>query len=356
LVLHTENKTLKLLVLFISLLTGSLSCSDATTDSAIAKEEVLVGVVLDTGSAEDKGFNEFSLKGVTTAAMAKGLKVKYIASESITDYENNVESLIKDGADLIVTVGFAMGNTTSKAARKYKNIHFILVDYAFVPGAGCPATVANCYSKAGGLENVTSLIFADDQPAFLAGVLAACMSKSKVVGSVAGTEIPPVVRLVTGFQNGAKSVVPNIVTLNQYIPDFNDPDTGKTLGQKFLNQGADVIFAAGGNTGNGGLLAAAEAGIMGIGVDVDQYLSMPEVRASLLTSAMKKVDVATADAVTAFAERRLASGVRVFNLNNNGVGLAPFHEWEEKVSSECQSLVTEAQRRITADASYTGVH
>ncbi len=340
----------------VTLAIGINSCNNGNEQAEDQAQSILVGVVLDTGSAEDKGFNEFSLRGVENAAKRKGLRVKHIASESITDYENNVESLIRDEADLIVTVGFAMGITTSKAARKYKDVHFILVDYAFEPGVGCPAELENCYTPEGGLENVTSLMFADDQPAFLAGVLAGCMSQSKVVGSVAGMEIPPVVRLVTGFQNGAKSVDPNIVTLNQYIPDFNDPDSGKTLGQKFYKQGADAIFAAGGNTGNGGLFAAAEANIMGIGVDVDQYLSLTEVRSSLLTSAMKKVDVATAEAVTAFAEGRLESGVRFFDLNNNGVGLAPFHDWESKVPDKCRALVAAAEERIKADPGYTGVH
>ena len=120
-------------------------------------------------------------------------------------------------------------------------------------------------------------MFAEDQVAYLAGVLAGCMTQTGTVATVGGVEIPPVVRFVTGFESGARAQRPDVVTLHQYIPDFNDPDTGETVAQGFINQGADVVFGAGGNTGNGALLAAKEAGVMAIGVDVDQYLTYPEV-------------------------------------------------------------------------------
>ena len=145
------------------------------------------------------------------------------------------------------------------------------------------------------LKNVTSLMFQEDEVGFLAGVLAAGMSKTGTVCSVRGMEIPPVVRFVVGYQNGAKWMNPNIKTLNVYIPSFTDPAKGKEVGQSMIGQGCDVVFGVGGNTGNGGLLAAKEKGLMAIGVDVDQYLTYPEVKAALLTSAAKNVDVAVFD-------------------------------------------------------------
>ena len=180
------------------------------------------------------------------------------------------------------------------------------------------------------------------------------MSETGTVATVAGMEIPPVGRFVTGFQNGARSVNPDIVTLNQYVPDFNDPATGKVVGQDFINQGADVIFGAGGNTGNGGLLAAKEAGVMAIGVDVDQYFTYPEVKDALLTSASKNVDVAAKAAVKDFAAGQLTGGIRTFTVANGGVGLVPYHDWENKIPQACKDKVKAAEEAIKTDPTITG--
>jgi basic membrane protein A len=167
-------------------------------------------------------------------------------------------------------------------------------------------------------------------------------------------EIPPVIRFVIGYQKGARSVNANVVTLNQYIPDFDDPAAGEVVAQGFINQGADVIFGAGGNTGSGGLLAAKNAGVMAIGVDVDQYFTYPEVREVLLTSASKKVDIAAAAAVKEFAAGRLAPGIVTATVANGGVGLAPYHDWEQKIPAACKEQVNRAEEAIRADPSITG--
>ena len=167
-------------------------------------------------------------------------------------------------------------------------------------------------------------------------------------------EIPPVVRFVKGFQNGAKSFKPDVVTLNQYIPDFNDPATGKVVAQDFISQKADVIFGVGGNTGNGGLLAAKEAGIMAIGVDVDQYFTYPEVKEALITSALKNVDIAAAKVVEDFAAGHLDPGIRTATLASKGVGLAPYHDWDNKIPEECKKAVHSAEEQLKTDANLTG--
>ena len=340
--------------LLLVVLLVNYGCGNNTSQESKTAGKKRVGIVLDIGGDKDKGYNEYTLKGVREAATATGMDVKYIVSESMMDYENNVESLIHEGAELIVTVGFTMGNITSKAAQKNKGVHFVIVDVAYYPGAGCPDTVKDCYTKEGGLENVTSLIFAEDEPGYMAGVLAGCMSKSNVIATVSGMEIPPVVHYVVGYQHGARSIKPDIKLQNQYIPDFNDPHTAKTVAQQFMQEGADVIFAVGGNTGNGALLAAKEAGIMGIGVDVDQYLTYDVVKDILLTSAMKNMDVAAAAAVTAFSKGELKSGVKMFNLGNSGVGLAPYHDWENKIPQQCKDLVKKAEQDVIADPAITG--
>jgi basic membrane protein A and related proteins len=325
------------------------SSPGASTGTSTSGEKQTVGVVLDTGGENDKSFNEYTLKGARSGAEAAGLEFSYVTSAASSDYEKNIETQISEGADLIVTVGFLMGDATAAMARKYPNIRFVIIDYLYPPGPGG----VDPYKT--DLNNVTSLMFAEDQAGYLAGVLAACVSESGTVATVSGMEIPPVQRFVEGFQAGAKSVKPNIVTLNQYVPDFNDPATGKSVAQSFMSQGADVLFGVGGNTGNGGLLAAKEANRKAIGVDVDQYLTYPEVKDALITSAVKNMDVATTKAVQEFAAGQLKGGIELSTLATGGVGLAPYHDWDSKISQDCKAKVTAAEAAIRQDPKITGV-
>jgi basic membrane protein A len=345
---------IKLKSLFSLLVTISVLLAACGGATPAPPSKLKVGVVLDTGGVNDKSFNEYALKGAREAAAATGLEFSYLPSQSTNDFEKNIESLIAEGADLVITVGFPLGDATAKAARRHPDVQFAIVDNAYFPGFGCPDTVEDCYTAEGGLTNVTSLMFAEDEVGYLAGVLAGCMSQTGTIASVAGMEIPPVVRFVTGFQNGARSVNPDIATLNQYIPDFNDPASGEVVGQTFISQGADVIFGVGGNTGNGGLLAAKEAGLMAIGVDVDQYFTYPEVQDALLSSASKNVDVAAAAAVKDFAAGQLMGGIRAATLANGGVGLAPYHDWESRIPQVCKDQVKAAEEAIKADPTTTG--
>lgn len=316
--------------------------------------EKKVCAVLDTGGENDRSFNEFTLKGAREAAEAAGLEFAHIVSESDADYEKNINNFVDEGCGLIITVGFLMGDATAVAARANPDVQFAIVDVSYFPGLGCDENVADCYSEEGGLSNVTSLMFAEDEVGYLAGTLAGCMSETGVIGSVSGMEIPPVVKFVVGYQNGARSQNPDIETLNVYIPDFNDPATGKQAGETQLGEGADVIFGVGGNTGNGGLLAAHEAGLMAIGVDVDQYNTYPEIQGSLITSAAKNMDVAAGEAVTAFANDELQAGINLATVSNSGVGLAPYHDWDSKIPADCKAAVDEAQSGLANGSISTG--
>jgi basic membrane protein A and related proteins len=335
-----------LAVMILSIVLAACGSRAAQTDK--------VCVVLDTGGENDRSFNEFTLKGARDAAREAGLEFSHIVSEATTDYEKNIENYVSEGCGLIITVGFLMGDSTAAAAQKHPNVKFAIVDYAYFPGFGCADNVSDCYSAEGGLSNVTSLMFAEDEVGYLAGTLAGCMSQSGVIGSVSGMEIPPVVRFVTGYQTGAKAQKSNIQTLNVYIPDFNDPSTGKQAGQTMIAQGADVIFGVGGNTGNGGLLAAHEAGLMAIGVDVDQYGTYPEVSSSLITSAAKNMDVAAGDAVRAYKAGTLQGGINTYNVANGGIGLAPYHDWDSKISAECKAAVDAATAGLKSGSINTG--
>jgi basic membrane protein A len=330
------------------------SCGNAPAPTATPLTAQKVGVLIGGDTENDKGFNEYTLKGARQGAEQAGVEFTHLWAPSSRDYERYLEQLVAEGKGLVVTVGFSLADAMAVAAKKHPDVHFAIVDYSYEPGAGCPDTMTDCYTVEGGLPNVTSLMFAEDEVGYLAGVLAACVSQTGTIASVAGREIPPVKRFVVGYQQGARSVKPEIVSLNQYIPDFTDPETGKLVAEGFISQGADVIFGVGGLTGVGGLQAAKEAGVMAIGVDVDQYLSVPEVREVLLTSAMKNVDVAAGAAVRDFAAGTLESGVRLATVASGGVGLAPYHDWEEKIPAECKERVRAAEAAIKADPTITG--
>jgi basic membrane lipoprotein Med (substrate-binding protein (PBP1-ABC) superfamily) len=328
-----------ILILLLSVLISA--CSTPQADK--------VCVVLDTGGENDKNFNQFTLEGARNAAREAGLPFDHIVTTSDEDYLPYINSFVEDGCGLILTVGFLMRDATAVAAIDNPNVRFAIIDAEYFPGDvfgsddySCPAGVESCYSDEGGLANVTSLIFAEDQVGYLAGTLAGCMTQTGIIGSVAGMEIPPVIRFVNGYQNGARAFRPDVQTLNSYAPAFNDAYAGKQEGDKQVAAGADIIFGVGGNTGNGGILAANDLGLMSIGVDVDQYDILPEIGPSLLTSASKNVNVAAAEAVLAYAEGTLDGGTKRSDVANGGVGLAPYHDWEDKIPDVCKEAVATA--------------
>ena len=309
-----------------------------------AAGKLKVGLVTDVGGVNDKSFNQSAWEGVQKAAQDMGLDAKFIESKQPTDYEKNIDQFATENYDVIVTVGFLMGDATAAKAKQYPNIKFAIIDNAYFPtkgSASCDDTVKDCYAD-GGLKNVTSLMFQEDEVGYLAGVVAGGLTKSNTVCTVSGMEIPPVVRYVTGFQNGAKWVNPNVKTLNVYIPSFTDPAKGKETGNSMIGQGCDVIFGVGGNTGNGGLLAAKEKGLAAIGVDVDQYNTYPEVKDALVTSAQKNVNTAVYNYLKELTGGAAKPGVLTANLQNDGVGLAPYHDWDSKVPDAVKAKVQEA--------------
>jgi basic membrane lipoprotein Med (substrate-binding protein (PBP1-ABC) superfamily) len=321
-----------------------------------AAAAIKVGLVTDTGGVNDKSFNQSAWAGVQKAGKDFGLDVKFIESKQTTDYEKNIDQFATEGYNVIITVGFLMGDATAAKAKQYPNIKFGIIDNAYFPtkgSAACPDTVKDCYAD-GGLTNVTSLMFQEDQVGFLAGVLAAGMTKTGTICTVSGMEIPPVQRYVIGFQNGAKWFKPNTNALNVYIPSFTDPAKGHETGMSMISQGCDVVFGVGGNTGNGGLLAAKENNLMAIGVDVDQYLTYPEVQSALISSAMKNVDVAVYEYLKSVTNKTSKAGIVTANIQNGGVGLAPFHDWESKIPADVKAKIQEATDGLKNGSISTG--
>lgn len=346
----------KLNILLGILIVASIVLAACGGGGATTGGKLKVGLVTDTGGVNDKSFNQSAWAGVQKGASEFGYDAKFIESKQPTDYEKNIDQFATENYDVIVTVGFLMGDATAAKAKQYPKIKFAIIDNAYFPtkdSAACPDTVKDCYSD-GGLTNVTSLMFEEDEVGFLAGVVAAGMSKTGTVCTVSGMEIPPVVRYVVGFQNGAKWVNPDVKTLNVYIPSFTDPAKGKETGQSMIDQGCDVVFGVGGNTGNGGLLAAKEKGLMAIGVDVDQYNTYPEVKDALLTSAAKNVDAAVYNYLKSINDGSEKAGIMMANLSNGGVGLAPYHDWESKIPDSVKNKVNEAKAGLLDGSIKTG--
>lgn len=344
----------KLHLVTVILLIASMLLAGCAQQSAGSK--LKVGLVTDTGGVNDKSFNQSAWAGVQKAVKEFGMQADYIESKQQTDYEKNIDQFATEDYDVIITVGFLMGDATAIKAKQYPNIKFAIIDNAYFPtpnSAICPDTVKDCYDD-GGLKNVTSLMFQEDQVGFLAGVLAAGMSKTGTICTVSGMEIPPVIRFVVGYQNGAKWYKPETKALNVYIPSFTDPAKGKETGISMIGQGCDVVFGVGGNTGNGGLLAAKEQGLMAIGVDVDQYNTYPEVKDALLTSAAKNVDAAVYEYLKTVVNGTDKPGIFTANVQNGGVGLAPYHDWDSKIPAELKAKVDEALKGLKDGSIQTG--
>jgi basic membrane protein A len=346
----------KLNLLLGILIVASIVLAACGGGGATTGGKLKVGLVTDTGGVNDKSFNQSAWVGVQKAASEFGFDAKFIESKQPTDYDKNIDQFATENYDVIVTVGFLMGDATAAKAKQYPKIKFAIIDNAYFPtkdSVACPDTVKDCYVD-GGLTNVTSLMFQEDEVGFLAGVVAAGMSKTGTVCTVSGMEIPPVVRYVVGFQNGAKWMNPDVKTLNVYIPSFTDPAKGKETGQSMIDQGCDVVFGVGGNTGNGGLLAAKEKGLMAIGVDVDQYNTYPEVKDALLTSAAKNVDAAVYNYLKSVNDGTSKAGIMMANLKNGGVGVAPYHDWESKIPDTVKNKVNEAKAGLLDGSIKTG--
>jgi len=327
-----------------------------TTAPAATGKKLKVGLVTDVGGVNDKSFNQSAWAGTQKAGTDLGLDVNFVESKQPTDYEKNIDLYASQNYDVIITVGFLMGDATASKAKQYPNIKFAIIDNQYFPTKGdknCPDTVKDCYAD-GGLTNVTSLMFQEDQVGFLAGVLAGGMTQKGTVCTVSGMDIPPVERYVIGFQGGAKWIKPDVKTLNVYIPSFTDPATGKQTGQTMIAQGCDVVFGVGGNTGNGGLLAAKEANLMAIGVDVDQYNTYPEVQSALITSAQKNVDVAVYNYLKGIVGGTSKAGALTANIQNGGVGLAPYHDWDSKIPQAVKDKVAAATAGLKDGSIQTG--
>jgi basic membrane protein A len=215
----------------------------------------------------------------------------------------------------------------------YPDVNFAIIDFAYDPP----------------IPNVAGIVFNVDEAAFPIGYFAAGWASLKdpgdpQVGWVGGMQIPPVEQFIVAYEAGVayynQQKGANVQVKGVYVGNFEAPDDGKIQGQSLIDEGVDVIFGVGGKTGNGGLAAAKENGKWGIGVDVDQYFTLPNEKDILITSCMKRMDNAVFAVVEALTEEEFPGGsVYVGTLENNGVGLAPYHDFEDEVPDELKKEV-----------------
>lgn len=305
------------------------------TDADCAKAEVLcVGLVTDVGEIDDKSFNQSAWEGVKKAEADLGAIVNYVETKDAKDYAANIALFADKKYDVIVTVGFAMGQATIEAAAVYPDVKFIGVDQG---------------QWGGTIPNVAGLIFDEWKSGFLAGALAAQLSKTGTIAGVYGTDlVPPVVNFKEGYEAGALYINPALKVISTYHPGgldvaFTDPEWGATTAKQAIDQGADVVFGAGGKTGNGAIIeVAANAGLYCIGVDSDQWETVPEAHPCLVSSAMKLITPATFDLIKLANEGKFPPGNYV-----GPVGLAPFHDFDGMVDAAIKAKLAEIDKALT---------
>jgi len=319
-----------------------------TAAPTTAPAALKVGMVSDIGGIDDASFNQNTWEGLKKAAKDFGVEAKFIESQAQADYEKNITEFAEQKYDMIITVGFLLGDATGKMAAQYPNINFAIVDYAYDPP----------------IPNVQGIVFNVDEAAFPIGYLAAGWAALKdpadpQVGYVAGMQIPPVEQFIVAYEAGVKyyneKKGTNVQVKGVYVGDFESPDKGKIQGNSLIDEGVDVIFGVGGKTGNGGLTAAKERGKWGIGVDVDQYYTLPNEKDILITSCMKRLDNAVYSVVESLVKGTFkGGGVYVATAANGGVGLAPYHDFEDQIPADLKKEVEEIQQGIIAGTIKTG--
>jgi basic membrane protein A len=305
---------------------GGSGSSGSSSSSGSSKKSIKVGLVTDIGGLQDRSFNQLANEGVQRAQKDLGVQIRVLTSKSNGDYVPNLSSLAQQKYDLVIGVGFLMADAMDTVASKFPSTKFAIIDVDQSTLKHKPT-------------NVEGLLFKEQQSGYLAGYLAGLYTKAKggkqVIGSVGGQKIPPVDHYIAGYQAGAKAADPKIQTLNGYSQDFVDQAKCKELALNQIQQGAQVVFQVAGQCGLGVIDAAKEKGVQAIGVDADQAYLGPQV----LTSAIKKVDVAVFDTVKAAQNGSFKGGTNeTFDLTNNGAGIGKISATGQKYASKVAAV------------------
>jgi basic membrane protein A len=293
--------------------------TEAPTEAPTVAPKKLICQVTDTGGIDDKTFNSTAWKGVTDAMATLGVDGKYLESKETADYEVNLNAFIAEKCDLIIGVGYLLTDATKAAATANPGVNFTGIDFSFDPI----------------MANFVGQEFQTDEAAYLAGYLAAGMSKTKIVGTFGGLPIPPVTIFMDGFYRGVmqwNKVHSDTVKVLGWDPanqaaalmamSFDDQAKGKELGISLMDEGADVLFPVAGPVGLGTAAAIKERGnVWWVGVDAEMTVTQPEYADIVLTSVLKLMDVSTVAVIKSVVDGTFTGGTYVANLTNGGVGL-----------------------------------
>lgn len=298
---------------------GEMDEDDGEMDEGAMADGGAVCEVTDVGGVDDKSFNQLAFEGAQAAEERFGWEARVVESVQETDYEPNINSFISQGdCELIVTVGFLLADATATAAEANPEQNFAIVDSAYDPP----------------FDNVQGLIFAIDQAAFLAGYIAADQTETNTVGTFGGINIPPVSAFMEGFAQGVgyynEQKGTDVQVLGWSIEDqdglftgnFDSLEDGRAFAENLADEGADIILPVAGPVGLGSAALVQERGLRIIGVDADWQDTAPEFSDVILTSILKKIDVAVLDAATAVHDDT-AGSLLVSTLESGGVGVAP---------------------------------
>ncbi|MCJ7712518.1 MAG: BMP family ABC transporter substrate-binding protein [Chloroflexi bacterium] len=302
-------------------------------------------MVSDVGGIDDNSFNENAWKGMEDAQAQLGIEVKFLESRAATDYEKNINQFVTEKCDMIVTVGFLLGDATKAAAEANPGIRFAIVDFAYDPA----------------IPNVEGLVYTTSEAAMLVGYVSAGMSKSGIMGTFGGINIGGgVTDFMSGFVAGAnyynKEMGKSVTVLGwdpvkgegSFTGDFDSLDNAKALTVPMLQEGADVILPVGGPIGGGAYTAIQESAAQdyGIGVDVDWCVSAPQYCDVLLTSVLKKIDVSVTAAVARAVNGEAAQSLFVSTLANGGVDIGPYNTFDSAVPQELKDGVDALKAKI----------
>lgn len=303
--------------------------------------------VTDTGGIDDNSFNQTAWKGVEDAKASLGIEGRFLESQAETDYEANINSLLGGQCDVIITVGFLLGDATRAAAEANPDQKFSIVDFAYDPP----------------IPNVLGQVYATDQAAFLAGYLAAGMTRTGVLGTFGGINIPPVTIFMDGFVKGVdhynaqKGTSVRVLGWDLasreglFTNNFDSLDDGRAFAQNLYDEGADIVLPVAGPVGLGSAALADELGtdaLKIIGVDADLYFTDPEKKHVYLTSIMKRMDATVLGVIEAAMNGTFEGGVLVGTLENGGVALAPYHDFESEVPAELSAEIEAIKSAIIA--------
>ena len=280
------------------------ACGGGSSEEAAGETEgaaLRVGLVTDIGGVEDQSFNQSAWEGLQRANKELGVEVNYLSSGSDSDYAPNLETFVDEEYDLIIGVGYQLSDALRAAAEANPDIKFAIID-----------DTANA-----DVENVTCLMFKQEQGSYLVGYAAGLMTEANNIGIVLGMASANMNLFGYGYCAGALDANPGITIQQGNANSFGDPAMGSTLTTNFVTNGADIVFHAAGATGTGVISEAQAKGIYAIGVDSDQNYLAPE---TVITSALKRVDNAVFDTVSKLVDGTLEGGINEYDITNDGVG------------------------------------